>query len=446
VIAARARFVVAAVAIAVLVTVLPTVGTAGASPGDEGRSPSARTPIEHVVTVMQEGHTFDNYFGSFPGADGIPADTCMPVAPPAPRPCVKPFAVGDRPLEHLARNASAFSVAYAGGAMNGFVRAQSRGGVIEEQAMGVHRRADVPYYWDLATRNVLFDQFFASAPDGSLSSHLAWTAGAGAPSSSEGIPADGFTAPRTIFDQLQAHGVSWKFYVQNYDPKVTFRRAAGAAHGEQVNRVPLLAYPRFIDDPKLFAHIVPIAQYFEDLERGTLPAVSYIVPSGASERPPTSVTAGARFVQSLASALSSSTSWSTSAFVLTYDGWGGYFDHVAPTGGTGFRVPTLLMSPYARRGFVDHTRLETASIPRFIAENWGLEPVRAAGGSLEDAFDFRQAPRRPEVIGSTAPVPVAAPGRTSVVLWLYGAALAVAAVGLGALAWASRRRSEIVLP
>jgi phospholipase C len=178
---------------------LPTVGTAGAGLRADGHPPRTRTPIEHVVTVMQEGHTFDNYVGSFPGADGIPADTCMPVAPPVARPCVKPFAVGDRPLRNLAHNATAFSTAYAGGAMDGFVRAQSRSGVIEDQAMGVHRRADVPYYWNLATSNVLFDQFFASAPDGSLSNHLAWTAGAEARNAGAGVPTNGFTTPPTIF-------------------------------------------------------------------------------------------------------------------------------------------------------------------------------------------------------------------------------------------------------
>ncbi len=191
---------------------------------------------------------------------------------------------------------------------------------------------------------------------------------------------------------------------------------------------------------------MPVAQYFEDLQRGTLPAVSYIVPSGPSERPPTSVTSGARFVQSLAGALTSSSSWSTSAFFLTYDGWGGYFDHVAPTGGVGLRVPTLLMSAYARRGVVDHTRMETASIPAFIGQNWGLDPLPATAGSLQTAFDFDHAPRRAQVIGSGAPEGAIAPGRTSAVFWLYGTALALAVIGLGALAWRSRRSTEVVLP
>jgi phospholipase C len=425
---------------------VPGPGPAGSEVPTVARPAGTRTPIEHVVTVMQEGHTFDNYFGAYPGADGIPADTCMPTAPPAPRPCVKPYRLGDRPLRDLTRNDLAFTTAYAGGRMDGFIRAQSRNGVTENQTMGTYRRADLPYYWTLAKSNVLFDQFFASAPGGSVPNHLAWIAGPAARTASETTPPGGFGALPTIFDQLEATGITWKFYVQNYDPKVTFRRARGSARGEQITRVPLLAYARYVDDPKLFGHIVPVTQYFEDLQAGTLPAVSYIVPSGPSERPPTSVQSGERFVQSLASALTTSSSWPSSAFLLTYDSWGGYYDHVAPTGGKGFRVPTLLMSAYARRGVVDHSHLETASIPAFIQENWRLGAPPAAVGSLRTAFDFDRAPRRAEIIDSSSlgtPIPA---GRTNAVFWLYGGALVVAALTLVALGWRSRRSTEVVLP
>jgi phospholipase C len=312
--------------------------------------------------------------------------------------------------------------------------------------MGTYQRADITYYWNLARSNVLFDQFFASAPGGSVPNHLAWIGGTSAPTASETVPAAGYGSAPTLFDQLEAAGISWKFYVQNYDPTITFRRAPGTARGEQVSRVPLLAYSRFVDDPKLFAHIVPVSQYFEDLQRGTLPAVSYIVPSGPSERAPTNVASGARFVQSLAGALSVSSAWPTSAFVLTYDGWGGYYDHVAPRG-TGFRVPTLLMSPYARRGYVDHTPLQTTSIPGFVEDNWSLRaPSAGAAAGLGSAFDFNRAPRRAEIIGSTAPAAPAARSETGVVFVLYGAALLGALVVLASIAWRRRRRTELVLP
>jgi phospholipase C len=428
-------------------TAVMFAGTARASA--ETTTPSAgpktHTPIKHFVTVMQEGHTFDNYFGSFPGAAGIPAGTCVPVSPPALRPCVKPSPLGDRPLHALVRSQAAFQTAQANGAMNGFISAQSRNGITDDQAMGIYQGSDVTYYWNLAKQNVLFDQFFSTAPGGSLPNHLAWVAGTAARTAAESIPPSGFGDLPTVFDQLEAKGVSWKFYVQNYDPTVTFRRAPGAARREQVIRVPLLAYARYVDDPNLFAHIVPVSEYFDDLRHGTLPAVSYIVPSGPSERAPTNVQSGARFVQSLVGALTASSAWSTSAFVLTYDDWGGYYDHVTPKQ-TGFRVPTLVMGAYSRRGFVDHTALETASIPGFIAENWGLPPLSPNDGNLTSAFDFTAATRRARVIGPTtlpAPAPASLIG---VVFVLYGIALAAALLVFSAVAWRARRRTEVVLP
>ncbi len=429
------------------VALTPAAGASGPSLGNP------RTPIEHVVTVMQEGHSFDNYFGTYPGADGTPAKVCMPVSVSAPTPCVQPFSLKSRPLRDLQHGAAAQATASANGAMNGFVRAQSRNGVTDEQTMGFYDRSSLSFYWNVADQFVLFDRFFASAPGGNLATHLSWITGSSAVGTRESIPAGGFGDLPTIFDRLQAAGVSWKFYVQNYDPKVTFRRGPGAARRAQVVRVPLLAYARYIDDPALFAHIVPVSQYFEDLQSGKLPAVSYIVPSGPSERSPTNVVSGERFVQGLIGALVASRSWPTSAFAVTYDGWGGYYDHVNPVATaaatSGFRVPTLLVSAYARKGVVDHTQLETTSIPKFIEENWNLPPLGAGespAASLASAFAFGHAPRPAEVIGSGEPAARAAPARVGIVLALYGLAFVGALMALVAIGWRARRRGEVALP
>ncbi len=433
----------------------PAAPAAGAAPSAPAASASAKTttPIKHIVTVMQEGHTFDNYFGSYPGAAGPPANVCMPVGVAA-TPCIKPFSLASRPLRDLDHGTTAQRTAYADGAMNGFVRAQSRNGVTDNQTMGAYDRSNLSYYWNVADSFVLFDHFFSSSPGGSLANHLSWIAGTSGGVAGESLPVAGFGDLPTIFDRLQAAGVSWKFYVQNYDPTVTFRRAPGAARGAQVTRVPLLGYARYVDDPALFAHIVPVSQYFDDLHAGKLPAVSYIVPSGPSERSPTNVRSGERFVKGLVDALASSPSWSTSAFMLTYDGWGGYYDHMAPVPAgattTGFRVPTLLVSAYARKGVVDHTQLDTASIPKFIEQNWSLPSlgagdVQAAG--LSSVFAFHRAPRPAEVVSpSRLPTSHVAPGRIGVVLALYGLALFVALVVLVAIVRRTRRRAEVALP
>jgi phospholipase C len=275
-----------------------------------------------------------------------------------------------------------------------------------------------------------------------------WVSGQGGvrPGGAEVLPDAGFSVP-TIFDRLQAAGVSWKFYVQNYDPAITFRNRARGDRGAQVVWVPLLAYPRFLDNPELFSHIVPIEEYYTDLANGTLPAVSYMVPSGASEHPPGSIAAGEAFVRTLVTSLQRSSSWSSSAFMWSYDDWGGWYDHVRPpsvdAGGYGFRAPMLLVSPFAKRGYIDHHTSDFTSQLAFIEHNWGLPPLSSRDRKaypLTSAFDFTQEPRAPQVLSSVRhPVPPVTPRRT-VVYASYGGALAVFVVVVLLAARSTRRR------
>ena len=181
-------------------------------------------------------------------------------------------------------------------------------------------------------------------------------------------------------------------------------------------------------------------QYYVDLERGRLPAVAYIAPAGASEHPPGRIAAGATLTRALVTALARSSAWDSSAFLWTYDESGGWFDHVRPPPGAGFRVPALLVSPYARRGFVDGTPLDTTSIPAFIERNWGLgRHIQARG--FRRAFDFSRPPREP-IIPAAERAPAA---RRGVRLWViyvgYGAALALSVILIG---WVGLRRTLAV--
>ncbi len=141
-------------------------------------------------------------------------------------------------------------------------------------------------------------------------------------------------------------------------------------------------------------------EFYRDAQTGQLPAVSYIAPGGLSEHPPGKLAAGQTFVRSIVNELMRSPEWSSTAFVLTYDSWGGWYDHVAPPAvdryGYGFRVPALLVSPYAKRGSIDHATLDFTSILRFIEDNWSLAPLArrdADASSIASAFDFAAAPR-----------------------------------------------------
>ena len=164
--------------------------------------------------------------------------------------------------------------------------------------MGYYDGTDIPYYWNLAQNYVLFDHFFSSAKDGSTANHMYWVAGT-MPQVQKGQQLSSLlTNVPTIFDRLQAAGVSWKFYVENYDPRINYRNQVNQGNREsQVIWVPLLNFDRFLDDPALSSHIVDLSQYYVDLQQGTLPAVAYIVPSGASEHPPESPSSGMRSVK-----------------------------------------------------------------------------------------------------------------------------------------------------
>jgi phospholipase C len=314
--------------------------------------------------------------------------------------------------------------------------------------MGYYDGRDIAYYWNLADRYVLFDRFFSSAIGGSVWNHMYWVAGTNG-SDENTTPYYGFRGVPTIFDRLQAAGIPWKFYVQNYDPKVTFRVAReGKDDRPQVVLCPLLAIPRFVDNPVLNKRIAPLSEYYKDLRKGTLPSVVYIVPSGASEHPPGSIQAGVRFVGGLIPALMKSDAWESSAFHVTYDDWGGWYDHVPPPRvdryGYGFRVPAFMASPYARRGHIDGTTMDFSSIPRFIEKNWDVRPLAdrdANANTFMEAFDFNQSPREPAFISFTREGPPAEEARVGVVFGAYSAALIVAVMAFVA-ALVGRRRER----
>jgi phospholipase C len=399
-----------AITVAALVAVLLPPASAGAA-GHE-----ATTPIKHFIVLMQENHTYDNYFGTYPRGDGLPHRVCMPLSLHRPSGCMKPFHLGHRAVRDLGHNPGIFRAQYHGGRLDGFInvfRAQGLAG--STNVMGYYDGRDLPYYWNLADRYVLFDHFFSAGAGGSVYNHMYWVTGTeGSPADS--IPPGGFGKLPTIFDRLDHAGVSWKFYVQEYDPRITFRSRQNTDRGSQIVWVPLLDYARYLDNPRLFAHIVDIKQYYRDLRTGSLPQVAFMAPSGSSEHPPGSIQAGERFVRTLIGALTSSAYWRRSAFTWSYDDWGGWYDHVPPPHrdryGDGFRVPALLVSPYARRGLVDHTELDHTSFLKFIEQNWGLRPLAsrdAHANTLMSAFDFSRPPGRavivPAVRGVKPPPP-----------------------------------------
>ena len=251
----------------------------------QSSSPLPHTPIEHVVVLMQENHTFDNYFGTYPGAEGFPEGTCVPVNPfdPDNLECIEPFPIGNLPIEDLDHSRSTYRLQYNEGRMNGFIHALNIRNQDGSLAVGYYDDQDIPFYWNLADDYVLFDQFFSSAAAGSFLNHVYWVTGSPGMGEDKATP-QGLRDMPTIFDRLMEQGVTWKFYIQKYDPNITYRSLVeGSPRPPQVEWVPLLNMDRYIDDPELFSKIVDMNRFYKDLETGNLPGVSFIKVVGSSE-------------------------------------------------------------------------------------------------------------------------------------------------------------------
>jgi phospholipase C len=297
--------------------------------------------------------------------------------------------------------------------------------------MGHFDDSDLPFYWNLADQYVLFDNYFSSAHTGSITNRMFWVSGKPG-SEFNRIPESGFGDIPTIFDHLEERGISWKFYIKDYDPNLNYRTVKELDFlPPQVQWVPLLSMDRFLDDPELSSHIVDLDEYYKDLENGTLPAVSYVLLLGATEHPISDLSLGERATRTMLNHLMQSDAWERSAFLITYDDWGGWYDHVPPPQidgrGYGFRVPTLLVSPYARMGHIDHTLLDHTSILKFIEENWNIPPMAerdARANNLTSAFDFSMNPRPPILVPATREVPEPRIEPRRIVIYAaYGAAM-----------------------
>jgi phospholipase C len=330
--------------------------------------------ISKIVVVFQENHTFDNYFGSYAGADGTAGKSFrLPVTPGA-APTVGPSHSPTLTPADLTHSWASAHTDYDDGLMDGFVYGEGSVGTL-----AYFDRSDLPRYWALADRHVLCDRYFTSAMTESAPNHLYLVAGTSGGIQNDRVPAILPFPP--IFAQLDSRGVSWKVYgfTQWYErfayvqqsPAAQRRFAAGSA-------------------------------FATDLAAGALADVSWIIGApGGDEHPPSSVQAGQNSVaDEILNPLGQSPYWPSLAAFVTWDCYGGFYDHVAPpqvdSFGYGFRVPCLVISPYARPGLVDHTTNDHTSILRFIEDRFGLSPLTTRDSSANgfgEAFDFASPPR-----------------------------------------------------
>jgi phospholipase C len=276
---------------------------------------------------------------------------------------------------------------------------------------------DIPNYFEYAHHFVLGDHFFSSLKGPSFPNHL-YTVGAqsGGAINNPNTPrwgCDANPASRvqtmdddgdlgsvypcfdfdTLVDRLEQKGLSWKYYAPGQDQSGYIWSALNAI--------------RHIRLSDLWTkNVVPTEQFIQDAQNGTLPAVSWIVTSGAlSEHPPASVCLGENTTVQQINALMQGPEWDSSAVFLTWDDFGGFYDHVPPpvvdNFGFGPRVPFLLISPFSRRGYITHTTLEFSSMLKFVEERFDLDPLTDRdkhANDLIDSFDFDDRPRDPLIL------------------------------------------------
>jgi phospholipase C len=353
------------------------------------RKAQPATVIENVIVVMFENHTFDNYFATFPGVNGQES-------PPAPNPLMSDI-----------NHSYCHSVAsFDQGKLDGF-------NVHGQVSYG---QADVPILWSYAEQFGLSDNFYTAANSNSTPNHLYMIAGqsGGIFDTSSEYHFCGSSANHMILSmspsgeqylqypcvdinsvpqELASAGVSWRYYVQ-----------------AQVWNAPsyitsLAGSPNIIGDSE---------QIITDISKGNLASVSWVCPNSlASDHPANPVGPPQNWLANLVNTAMASEYWPGLAIFVTWDDWGGFYDHVVPpvvdAYGLGPRVPLLVISPYAKQGYVSHEQAEFSSLAKFVLENWSLPSLGqrdslSVTSDLTDFFDFTQTPIGPSVMDAI-PVP-----------------------------------------
>jgi phospholipase C len=413
--------------------------------------PEAATkwPIKHVVFIIKENRSFDNLFGRFPGADGSTTgqmwlgDTWrnggtwqdeVPFTwngPPYAEktvtvPLTTPRYAQWRYPQDLPHDYKQFKIDYRNGHMDGF--ANNPGAA--ELAYTQVKPEWIPNYWHWAQQNVLADNFFASAVGPSFPNHLMTIA------ATSGNTTDNPDQPRAALSAWQAKGYAKTWGCDMQQGSIRLRDSEGkvikrvspcfdfktegdllndagipwnyyGATSKQVGYIwsAYSAVDRYRNDQAMWdAHVKPVDSVVSDIQSIGLDPVTWITPRfEQSEHPEWNLCYGENWTTRIVNAIMASPDWNSTAVFITWDDWGGFYDHVPPINvdafGYGFRVPLLVISPYAKQGYIDSHEGEFSSVLRFIEDNWGLDQLTKRDGNADNMsydFDFLQEPRPPD--------------------------------------------------
>ncbi len=416
--------------------------------------PSLQT-IQHIVFIIKENRSFDEYFGTFPGADGATTGVCGTCGPGGTPETLKLGKTPDMTCNnsvcydpgHYWQDAHA---AVDGGKMDGFNLEANGTALMPDGSYLPYTQmppAGIPNYWSYAQHFTLADHMFASLEGPSMPNHLYTVAASSTgvftksgltlsvinvpydpsnPNSQDwgcdsdpdtfvevmdsnglitgepGGPAAQFPCldptAQTIVDSLQSNNISWRYYAPG-GSAVT--GSADAPGGYQWNALDAVNHIR---NGSLWTpnYIAPDTQFVTDAATGNLPAVSWVVTGDGSEHPYNSTCFGENWTVQQIDAIMNGPDWATTAIFLTWDDYGGFYDHVPPQTvdrlGLGPRVPLIIISPYAKPGYISKTQYEFSSFLAFVEKRFGLSALTdrdATANDMEDSFDFRQTPLSP---------------------------------------------------
>lgn len=371
----------------------------------DNKQQSDITKIKHIVIIMQENRAFDSYFGTYPGADGIPKSVCIP--DPESEKCVIPYHDSNYKNQGGPHSSYDASVDIDNGKMDGFLKSlyNNRNKYCKDNnfkdshleycigkpdVLGYHDSREIPNYWKYANEFVLQDHMFESVLSGTLPSHLfivsAWSTDC---ENSDPMSCNNNVSPpkylklnNTKYNQswkintvqpnyawtditylLHKNNVSWTFYYDDIND-------GDLSWLELVSPLPWF---QTVHDNEQLDNIQPLYRFFDAVKNGKLPSVVWIVPSFQnSEHPPASIKKGESYVTNIVNTIMQSPEWNNSVIFISWDDFGGFYDHVSPPkvdeNGYGLRVPGLVISPYAKKGYIDHQNLSHDAYLKFIED------------------------------------------------------------------------------
>ncbi len=397
-------------------------GTMESGPSAQASATPELTPgfsnIQHIVFLIKENHSFDNMFGTYPGADGATTATIQngQVVPLGHTP--------DYPPHDICHTWTCCMAAVDGGKMDGFLEQSMCSENGDELCLTQYYQSDIPNYWTYAQDFTLADHMYASINTGSFPNHM-YTVGAqsadainnptagGGQGDNWGCDANpGATVEvldpltmeisnvfpcfdfQTLVDLLNNAGITWRYYAPSKGDSgyvwSTLRTVQHIFYG-----------------PQWTTNVVPDTQFLIDAANNNLAAVSWLVTSqGNSEHPPSSECTGENWtVLQINAVMNNPTLWNSTAIFVTWDDNGGFYDHEPPpvvdVFGYGIRVPMIVLSPYARAGYISHTDYEFSSFLKFVEERYNLPSLNqrdVSAADMLDSFDFTQTPLAPVVL------------------------------------------------